>query len=221
MPYSAHVRSRKCSARIVSRRRVAQRRQRHREDGRDVEILAEAPIAHAHAQVSLVAVSPTRRWGHREWRERRTCAPPALEQLAAAPPEQPDLVEEDRAAVAAWKRPPWTGGHREGSALEAEHLGLEQRVRDRGAVHAMKSPVGPGSARWILRPGALPAPVSLRSDRRYRRTSCWWVSRRATVSRTALMPWLPRRDPEALHARHLTPAPSAEQLAVQVLTIDP
>jgi hypothetical protein len=126
---------------------LAQRWQRQREHGEPVvEVLPEAPGRDGGAQVlvgggddpdvdGLVA---------------RATEPPHralldhLQQLGLHRlRQQPNLVQEDRAAMRRLEQPllgaPRVG---EGAALEAEHLRFEQRVRDGGAVDVDEGPLG-------------------------------------------------------------------------------
>ena len=126
---------------------LAQRRQREREHRQPVvEVLAKAPSLDGRFQIfvgrgqdpdvdRLVACAPQP--PHR----------PLLEHLEELRLEslgqEPDLVQEDRAAVGGLKktrfRPPGVG---EGATLEAEHLGLEQSFRNCGAVDVDERTVG-------------------------------------------------------------------------------
>ena len=126
---------------------LAQRRQRHREHGQAmVEILAEAPLADGDAQV-LVG---RRHDPHVHGLVARGAEPPHhavlqhLEELGLQRlRQQPDLVEEDRAAVGGLEEPGLRAPRvREGAPLEAEHLGLEQGLGDRRAVHVHERPIG-------------------------------------------------------------------------------
>ncbi len=130
----------------------AERRQRQREHREPVvEVLAEPALAHRAAQVlvrrgedprvhGLVARAPEPAHG------------PLLEHLEQLGLEglrqEPDLVEEDRAAVRGLEEAglgaPGVG---KGAALEAEHLRLEEGLGDRGAVD-----VHEGSVRARARP---------------------------------------------------------------------
>ena len=57
--------------------------------------------------------------------------------------EQPDLVQEERALVSRLEEPGLgLTGVREGAALEAEELGLEERFGDRRAVHGHERTAG-------------------------------------------------------------------------------
>ena len=57
--------------------------------------------------------------------------------------QEPDLVEEDRAAVGGGEKPRLRLTRiGEGAALEAEHLRFHQRLRDGGAVHVDERPPG-------------------------------------------------------------------------------
>ena len=119
---------------------LAQRRQREREDGQPVvEVLSKAPLTdrrpevlvgrgddpHVHGLVPGGPEAPHRAL-FQHFEELR------LERLG----QEPDLVEEDRSAVRRLEEARLGAPRvRERATLEPEHLGLEQRLGNRRAVH--------------------------------------------------------------------------------------
>ena len=70
--------------------------------------------------------------------------------------EGPDLVQKERAPVSRLEEPAFRlAGIREGPPLEPEHLGFEESLGDRRAVHVDEGPPGPGACP-VERPGHEP-----------------------------------------------------------------
>ena len=118
---------------------LTQGRQHHGQHGEPVvEVLAEAPLAHRGPQILVRRGEDP----HVDRLVARRAEPPHaalfehLEQLRLERlGQEPDLVEEDRAPVGRLEQARLgAAGVGERPALEAEHLGLQQRVGDRRAV---------------------------------------------------------------------------------------
>ena len=152
---------------------LAQRRQRQRDDGESViEILAEAAPANRLAEVLVGRrdephvdglVARAAEPAHHALLERLEEL--GLERLA----EQPDLVEEDRPALGGLQETRLRAARvGEGAPLEAEHLGLEQRLGDRRAVDVDERPVGarPGAMQHAREQPLARARLALDQDRR-------------------------------------------------------
>jgi hypothetical protein len=161
-----------------------------------VEVLPEAPLPRRRGQVPA---------GGRQ--------DPDVDRLAASAPQTPhlalldhleelaleglgkeaDLVEKDRAVVRRLEEAA-LGVARvgEGAALEAEHLGLEERGGNGGAVDVHEGAARPGTGP-VQRAATSPLPVPVSPWRRIggsRRVSdCRW-SNRPIVSRIAAIPGL-------------------------------
>jgi hypothetical protein len=138
--------------RVAERRQVrqplAQRRQPHaRHVQAEVEIGAEAPHRHLAAEI------PTRGGDNPRRHAERRPAPDPLERTLLEDTQQrrlegglqlAHLVEEDGAAAGALEAPGAARQRtREGAALVAEQLALEQRARQRGAVGVDERPRAP------------------------------------------------------------------------------
>ena len=106
-----------------------------------------------------------------------------------------DLVEEERAAVGLLEEAaPRPIGAGERAALVAEELALEQRLGERGAVHAPRTARGArGRVRWIARAtSSLPVPLSPTSS-----TVTADRAARAASSNTASRPLLSEKMPSS------------------------
>ncbi len=129
---------------------LAQRRQGDREHREAViEVFAEATLLHSGGQVLVRrGDDPDVHWLVARGTEAAHHAIlEHLEQLGLQRfRQEPDLVQEDRAAVGGLQQSRLGAARiREGATLEPEHLGLQQRVGDRRAVDVHE---------WSVRPGA-------------------------------------------------------------------